>query len=75
MIGMFEGADAFNQNLSSWDVSNGMDMSGMFQNAEAFNQNLSNWKVQNVKRQHDKNVSWCFILQPESILLECIKHG
>jgi surface protein len=43
MSEMFEGATAFNQDLSSWDVSQVTDMSGMFAHATALNQNLCSW--------------------------------
>ena len=38
----------FNQDISSWDVSNVTDMGGMFQNCTAFNQDISSWDVSNV---------------------------
>jgi len=37
----------FNQDVSSWDVSNVTSMSGMFEKS-AFNQDISNWDVNNV---------------------------
>ena len=37
---MFNGASAFNQDLSKWDVSAVTDMSYMFSGASAFNQKL-----------------------------------
>ena len=36
MIGMFQGATSFNQNLSSWNVSNVTAMDGMFTGATSF---------------------------------------
>ena len=45
---MFGGCVLFNQDISSWDVSNVTDMSGMFQSAYAFNQPLNNWDVGSV---------------------------
>ena len=45
---MFNGAGAFNSDISSWDVSNVTNMNNMFRNAEAFNQDLSSWDVSNV---------------------------
>ena len=41
------GNSSFNQDISSWDVSNVTDMSGMFSNTP-FNQNISTWDVSNV---------------------------
>lgn len=38
----------FNQDISSWDVSNVTDMSNMFSNNNAFNQEISYWDVSNV---------------------------
>ncbi|MDC0858190.1 BspA family leucine-rich repeat surface protein, partial [Flavobacteriaceae bacterium] len=38
----------FNQDISSWDVSNVTDMSGMFALAITFNQDISSWDVSNV---------------------------
>jgi len=52
---MFCGATLFNQDISSWDVSNITDMSGMFSKAVAFNQPLNSWNVSNVT-----NMSYMF---------------
>ena len=38
----------FNQDISSWDVSNVTNMSGTFKNADKFNQDISKWDVSNV---------------------------
>ncbi len=46
---MFSGAEAFDQDLSSWNVSNVTNMLGMFSGAITFNQDLSNWCVKNIK--------------------------
>ncbi len=45
---MFDGANAFNGDISSWNVSNVTNMSAMFYNANAFNQDIGNWDVSNV---------------------------
>ena len=45
---MFSAAFDFNQDISSWNVSNVIHMAGMFLNAVEFNQDLSNWSVGNV---------------------------
>ena len=42
---MFYHAEAFNQPLDKWDVSNVGDMYRMFFNAESFNQQLDKWQV------------------------------
>jgi surface protein len=44
---MFNGATAFNQDISNWNVSNVIDMSAMFNGATAFNQDISKWNVSN----------------------------
>jgi len=48
MSGMFLGANAFNQDINTWDVSAVTDMSGIFRSAIIFNQNLGNWDVSSV---------------------------
>ena len=48
MSGMFENAEAFNQPIGNWDVSNVTDMGSMFENTEAFNQPIGNWDVSSV---------------------------
>ena len=40
--------DVFNQDISTWDVSNVTNMYGMFYGASSFNQDLSAWDVSNV---------------------------
>ena len=40
---MFKNATSFNQDISSWDVTNATDMFAMFWGASAFNQDLSSW--------------------------------
>ena len=47
MVGMFY-RTPFNQDISSWDVSNVKNMANMFAEASSFNQNISNWDVSNV---------------------------
>ena len=41
-------ADAFNQDISSWDVSNVTNMNQMFYAASSFNQDISSWDVSKV---------------------------
>ena len=48
MSSMFEAAESFNQDLSSWDVSRVNTMKRMFFSASTFNQDLSSWDVSNV---------------------------
>ena len=58
MIGMFENAQAFNQNIGNWDVSsvtNMMSMLGSAYNRMAFNQDISDWDVSSVT-----NMSYMF---------------
>ena len=43
-----EALSAFNQDISSWDVSSVTDMSNMF-NTSVFNQDLSSWDVSDVE--------------------------
>jgi surface protein len=45
---MFNGATAFNQDISQWNVSNVTNMNAMFIGATAFNQDISQWNVSNV---------------------------
>jgi surface protein len=42
---MFDGAEAFDQNISSWDVSNIVNADSMFLNAKVFNSPLSHWRL------------------------------
>ena len=48
MSSLFNGANTFNQNISSWDTSNVTNMSDMFWGATAFNQPLNSWNTSNV---------------------------
>jgi surface protein len=47
MNGLFINTNTFNQDISTWDVSNVTNMSAMFANT-AFNQDISNWDVSSV---------------------------
>ena len=48
MSGMFWSTDAFNGNLSSWNVSSVTDMSYMFRDAASFDRPLAGWDVSSV---------------------------
>lgn len=48
LSGGLEGASSFNQDISSWDVSNVKIMSSLFKDATAFNQPLDSWDVSSV---------------------------
>src|SRR5690606_18772715 len=45
---MFEGATAFDQDLSNWEVGNVEDMSDMFLDASRFDQNLGEWDISGI---------------------------
>jgi surface protein len=45
---MFYYTNAFNQNISTWNVANVTNISSMFKFATAFNQNIGSWNVANV---------------------------
>ena len=48
MDSMFSNAEAFNGDISGWDVSGVTSMVGVFQSANSFNQPLNSWNVSNV---------------------------
>ena len=45
---MFQNCDGFNQDLSTWDVSNVVDMSYMFEGCALFDMPIGVWNVSNV---------------------------
>ena len=52
MRGMFFEFKKFNQDISTWDVSNVTDMNYMFAGCEKFNQDISKWDVSKVKNRY-----------------------
>ncbi|MEM6642513.1 MAG: LamG-like jellyroll fold domain-containing protein [Bacteroidota bacterium] len=50
MTTMFQNASSFNQDLSSWDVVEVINMQGMFTGAALFNQDITGWNVSSVER-------------------------
>lgn len=50
LSGTFKNARRFNQDISSWNVSNVTNMQETFAYAEAFNQDIGSWDVANVTR-------------------------
>lgn len=49
MSNLFHNQRDFNDDISSWDVSNVIRMNGMFYNNHSFNQNLNHWDVRKVR--------------------------
>ena len=47
IIGVFAGANSFNEPVEHWDVSNVEHFHGAFLNATSFNQPLNNWDLSN----------------------------
>ena len=45
---LFKNATTFNEDISSWDMSNVTNMNEMFRDARSFNQSLNNWDVSSV---------------------------
>nr|WP_307926729.1 BspA family leucine-rich repeat surface protein [Mycoplasmopsis bovis] len=45
---MFQEAEAFNGDISTWDTKNVSDMAYMFSGATTFNKDISGWNVDNV---------------------------
>jgi surface protein len=52
MRALFNGAEAFNQPIGSWDTSKVSDMTETFFYAVAFNQDISGWDTSQVTRMH-----------------------
>jgi len=48
MYELFKNKNTFNQDISSWDISNVTNMGYIFYNASAFNQDISDWNTSNV---------------------------
>jgi len=45
---MFRNASSFNQNISTWDTSNVVNMVGVFSDATSFNQDIGSWDTSSV---------------------------
>lgn len=45
LSGMFKGASNYNQDITSWDISNVSNMESMLEDASSFNQDLFNWET------------------------------
>jgi surface protein len=73
MMMMSEGANSFNQDLSSWDVRNVRSMLGMFEGAHVYNQNISNWDVSNVTQKLARCFDMPRPLEPRFIIVDCAK--
>ena len=43
------GVESFDEDITSWDVSNVVSMNNMFKDAESFDQDIGNWDVGNVE--------------------------
>ncbi|CAH0447825.1 hypothetical protein SM033_00001 [Vibrio phage vB_VpaM_sm033] len=46
--GMFNSAEAFDQDITTWTTTSATAMANMFTNAKAFNRNITGWDVANV---------------------------
>ena len=53
MVGMFNGAADFNQNIGNWNTANVTNMGMMFMNAYVFNQDITGWNTANVNNMSD----------------------
>ena len=49
MTALFKNCSSFNEDITSWDVSNVAKMDDMFYGADIFSYKLDNWNMNNVK--------------------------
>lgn len=61
MRGMFMNMKSFNQDISSWNVTNVRNMREMFRNSKGFNWDISQWKA---KLETTESMEYMFFYAP-----------